>query len=107
MILILYNTVVLIKWLSCLEHYCLIFLYLVQRFQHFATEYTLSSGQPFDSKQKNCFVPIRILSILSSFRNRISMSQIIICLKAYAKDSRMVFYLRLKSEVQNDARSNG
>ncbi len=32
------------------------------------------------------------------------MSQIIVCLKKYAKDSRMVYYFRLELEVQIDAR---
>ncbi len=31
------------------------------------------------------------------------MSQIIVCLKKYAKDSRMVYYFRLEFEVQIDA----
>ncbi len=48
------------------------------------------------------WVPIRI-----SVENRISMSQIIVCLKKYAKDSGMVYYFRLKFEVQIDAHSNG
>ncbi len=35
------------------------------------------------------------------------MSQIIVCFKKYAKDSRMVYYFRLEFEVQIDAHSNG
>ncbi len=35
------------------------------------------------------------------------MSQIIVCLKKYAKDSRMVYFIRLEFEVQIDAHSNG
>ncbi len=34
------------------------------------------------------------------------MSQIILCLKKYAKDYRMVYYFRLELEVQIDAHSN-
>ncbi len=34
------------------------------------------------------------------------MSQIIVCLKKYAKDSRMVYYFRLELEVQIDAHAN-
>ncbi len=41
----------------------------------------------------NCCVPIRILSVLNIW---ISVSQIIVCLKKYAKDSRMVYYFRLE-----------
>ncbi len=34
------------------------------------------------------------------------MSQILVCLKEYAKDSRMVYYFRLEFEVQIDAHTN-
>ncbi len=35
------------------------------------------------------------------------MSQIIVCLQKYAKDSRMVYFFRLEFEVQIDAHFNG